>query len=54
MISYVHDEIVLESPEDRATAVAAELAELMISEMRRVTPDVPVKVGTGSGKQWIK
>lgn len=55
IVGMIHDELLLESPADRAEAAKAELCEVMISEMRRVAcPDVPVAVSAKILDRWSK
>ncbi len=46
IVAFVHDEILVEVPEDGDVATAGEdLCRIMIEQMRRVVPDVPIEVG---------
>jgi DNA polymerase-1 len=49
MIMQVHDELVLEAPDDEATTIASEIAALM-SDAAQLK--VTLKVDTGCGKNW--
>ncbi|MEM1212038.1 MAG: DNA polymerase I [Planctomycetota bacterium] len=49
MLLQIHDELVVEAPEDQAEAMADVLAETMESAM---SLDVPLKVDTGIGVDW--
>ena len=49
MIMQVHDELILEVPEDRVEAVSAQLVELMQSA---ADLDVPLLVEAGTGDNW--
>ena len=49
LILQVHDELILEVPEDETGRIRAELPELMcnVAELK-----VPLRVGVGSGSNW--
>lgn len=51
---FVHDEIVTESPEEKAADAAERLEEIMIEEMVRYTPHVACKVDPYIAKRWYK
>ncbi len=52
-VAFIHDEILIETPRDRAPAALAELVELMKTTMRlRATPDIPVAVDAGILERW--
>ncbi len=51
LILQVHDELLLELPEQNATAAAQELARLM---QNVVALDVPLKVDVGQGRNWAE
>jgi DNA polymerase-1 len=42
MVAFIHDEFVLESPIDRASAAGDELARLMVLGAQKWIPDVPI------------
>lgn len=52
-VAFVHDEILLESPRDRAPAAKIELEEIMKSVMKeKATPDIPVAVDACIMERW--
>ncbi len=52
-VAFVHDEILLESPRDRAKAAMDEMVSVMKSEMARcAVPDVPIAVDAGIMERW--
>lgn len=50
-VLFVHDQFVIESPEDRARPALDRMVEVMRDEFNRITPDVPVGV-EGEVKTW--
>jgi hypothetical protein len=54
LVLFLHDEFILECDEDRADAVATRLREVMISEMKKFLPDVPVDATPICTRKWIK
>lgn len=50
----IHDEILLESPKDRADEVLACVEDIMRVEFNKLTPDVPVKVEGKVMERWVK
>ena len=53
-VMFVHDEIIMEAPEDRAPEAAIELAKVMISAAQPWLPDVPVKASSALMRRWYK
>ena len=53
-VLFVHDEIILESPEALAAGAAVRLEAIMIREMRRYTPDIPSKAEAVIMRRWYK
>jgi len=51
---FIHDEIILESPSENAPEAADELAEVMRSEMKRFTPDIPIGTTVALMERWYK
>lgn len=51
-VAFVHDEILIEAPRDRAKAAEKELCEVMVNEMKKHLPDVPVVVEAGISERW--
>jgi len=53
-IMFIHDEIVLETPANKAAAAADELAKTMSEVMREFTPDIPIKTEVALMDRWYK
>jgi DNA polymerase-1 len=53
-VMFIHDEIVLESPQDLASKAADELALVMRERMSRFTPDIPIKTTVAIMDRWYK
>lgn len=53
-VAFVHDELIVEGPELRATEAARELERLMAEAMSRYTPDIPVLVEAAAMRRWDK
>ena len=53
-VLFVHDEIILEAPEDRAPEAAEELARVMVEEMRPYLPDVGISADPWCSRVWSK
>jgi len=51
---FVHDEIILETPEEAGHLAAKELEQVMIESMQRWTPDVPAAVSATLMRRWSK
>jgi DNA polymerase I-like protein with 3'-5' exonuclease and polymerase domains len=51
---FVHDEIIIESPDERAPEAALRLSELMCEAMQGVAPDVPSAATPALCKRWLK
>ena len=54
VIFFVHDECVAEVPLDRADAAARRMVEVMVREMKRYVPDVPVVAEPALMYYWSK
>lgn len=54
VVNFVHDEIIIETPEAGAHLAAQELAQVMISEFNKVVPDVPVSASPLLMRFWSK
>jgi DNA polymerase I-like protein with 3'-5' exonuclease and polymerase domains len=54
IVAIVHDEIVLEVPDDDAVVAAELLESTMILGMSRLVRNVPIKVDVSIGKNWEK
>tara|TARA_R110000824_G_scaffold393652_1_gene592933 strand:- start:8561 stop:10348 length:1788 start_codon:yes stop_codon:yes gene_type:complete len=53
-VMFIHDEIIIESPEDRAPEAAEELAQVMRKSMQAYTPDIPIKTDVALMNRWYK
>ena len=51
-VVFVHDELILECPEDKAEAAAVELQSLMLKAMALWCPDVPARATPKISKTW--
>lgn len=54
VVNFVHDEIIIETPEDRAPEAAEELARLMVSGASVLMPDVPPRAEPVLMRRWSK
>ncbi len=54
IVNVIHDELLLEVPEDIATECAEEVERLMIEAARPWIPDVPAKVESTLMRRWSK
>lgn len=53
-VLFIHDEIIIESPEDKAPGAGKALAEIMIKAMQPCLPNFPVKVDAWISDYWSK
>ncbi len=53
-VIFLHDEIVIEAPQDRAAAAATRLSEVMVVAMEVFTPDVPATASATMMRRWYK
>ena len=53
-VAFLHDEIILESPKEKAASAAAELQKVMIESMERWIPDVKIGATAYLSTQWSK
>lgn len=53
-VLFIHDEIILESPEDRASQAGDELAKIMIESMQPFLKDVPIEAEPWASRTWHK
>jgi len=53
-VAFIHDEIILEVPEDRGHEAAMRLAEMMIKGMQKYTPDIPCRADAHLMRRWYK
>lgn len=54
IVNFVHDEIIIETPEEKAHEAAMELARLMVDGAIVLMPDVPPKVEPLLMRRWSK
>ncbi len=54
LVAFVHDELVLEVPEDRCHEAACELTAIMEGEFTLATPDLPVTAQAVAMRRWAK
>lgn len=54
VVNFLHDEIMLEVPEDKAHEAATQLAEIMVAEFNHFVPDVPVRASPQLMCCWSK
>lgn len=52
--AFIHDEILLESPKHLAEATMPELQRIMVAEMQKYTPDVPIMTEGKIQDRWGK
>jgi len=53
-LAFIHDEILIEVPEDRVHEAALELARIMETEFNRFTPDCPTRAEATAMRRWTK
>ena len=53
-VVFLHDEILSEVREEVASECAEEIARIMVSAMRKYTPDVAVKAEPALCRRWMK
>ena len=53
-VAFIHDEIIIEAPEETAHEAATRLAEVMVREMKKFLPDIPVKADAHLMRRWYK
>ena len=55
LVAFIHDEIIIESPESSAREAAAALTEIMVREFAtKATPDVPITAEAHMMRRWYK
>lgn len=54
VVAFVHDELILESPTERAPEAAKRLSELMVAGMTEVIADVPIRAEAHLMERWYK
>jgi len=53
-VAFVHDEIIIESPEEKAAEAAKRLSGIMVQGMREYLPDVTVRATPHIMRRWYK
>jgi len=53
-VMFIHDEIIMEVPEQKAPEAADELAKVMRESMQLFTPDVPINTDVAIMDRWYK
>jgi len=53
-VVFVHDEIIMECPEERAPEAAERLSTVMVEQMKRYCPNIPVKAEAHLMNRWYK
>ena len=53
-VAFIHDEIIIEAPEDRAPEAALEMADLMMKAQEMWTPDIPARASAHLMRYWSK
>lgn len=53
-VLFLHDEPIIETPEEKAHDAAMTLQKIMISSMQRWTPDIPTKCEVRVMRRWYK
>lgn len=55
VVNFIHDEFLIEVPESAdQTAWARQVEQILIEEMQRVVPDIPIKVEYALMRRWYK
>ena len=53
-VVFVHDEVIMETPEEAGHEAAKELEQVMVEAMQRWTPDVPAAASATLMRRWSK
>lgn len=54
MLAFIHDEILLDTPQERGHDAGMELRDIMISSMAEFVPDIPIRCEPVLMERWIK
>jgi DNA polymerase-1 len=54
MVAFIHDEIIIQAPEDKIPEYRARLERCMLDGMAEVVPDVKIAVAAEVMKRWVK
>jgi DNA polymerase-1 len=53
-VNFIHDELLIETPEKKADAAARELQRVMVNAFNPWVPDVPVRASVALMRRWYK
>lgn len=53
-VNFVHDELLLETPEEMVHEAGLELATVMTEQMQTVCPNIPISVTAVAMRKWLK
>jgi DNA polymerase I-like protein with 3'-5' exonuclease and polymerase domains len=53
-VAFIHDEVIIEAPEATARVAASRLAQVMVEQMQKYLPDIPVKADAHLMRRWYK
>ena len=53
-MAFLHDEIIIEAPEEKAAGAAQELSRIMIDTMNEWIPDVKIGASAYLSRVWSK
>lgn len=53
-VVFIHDEIIMEAPEAIASEAAARLSDVMVRELAKLIPDVPIQADAAMMRRWHK
>jgi len=54
LVLFLHDEFILEVPEDRVDAAAKELVRIVCGAVQEVIPDIPITSQAAAFRRWLK
>ena len=52
--AFIHDEFILEGPEEKSHLWAKVASDIMVEEMQKYTPDIPIKAEPALMRRWYK
>jgi len=53
-VLFIHDEIILEAPKNKAPEAADALAQVMVDAMKKFMPDLPIQADAWASMKWTK
>ena len=53
-VAFIHDEIIIQAPEETAHEAALRLRDIMVKEMQVCTPDIPASATPALATRWLK